>query len=229
MTSKGLYVRADVRLTECMTLKGVLTVCLCVIQKWQQPQSRLTPMENQNNLRRKKKWLWIKQIFDPVYIYVFTLYVSCEEDMQSLSVCSSRVQTILLMLCWSFLLPFKSGDRCVFKQQPKGHLTENLLSSVKMWRVIMRTMSTILWLDCKQDVMGAAVVLYSTLLCLLQDLWQVETSSAAPFLLGTHRPYSRNQLVNKEMHRYLSGRNKRREVLKFDILRKNWTKTLHQT
>ena len=78
----------------------------------------------------------------PVYICVFTLSVSCEEDMaviMSVFLQGTERPLNAFVEVSSYLSSLGTG---VF--QPKGHTPQNLLSSVKMWRVIVRRKSTIL-------------------------------------------------------------------------------------
>lgn len=80
---------------------------------------------------------------------------------------------------------------------PKGHMPLTLLFSVKMWSLIQGRKKLQLCLsDPKQDIMDPAVsVMYSMLLCLLKELRQVETSSAAPPFLENLTVFCRNQLL----------------------------------
>lgn len=133
----------------CTTQIGALTACLSVCVKQSNtnnnPSHDLIPMETRCYSRG---YIQVTAVCEPVkywtqFVCVFTLWVSCEEDMQSsLRPCSSRGRP--LMLCWSFLLPAESGDRCVLRQPPEGRIPRNPLSPVKMWRAITRRISTIL-------------------------------------------------------------------------------------
>lgn len=63
------------------------------------------------------------------YTCVITPSVSCEQDMMSVFLQGGErereSERPLNAFLWSFLLPFKSGDRCVFKlSAPKGNMPE---------------------------------------------------------------------------------------------------------
>lgn len=88
-----------------------------------------------------------------------------------------------------------------FKQLPRGHILPNLLCFVKMWRVIVRRISTILgplflrlWAGCNDHNRKC----YCTVCCLLQHLWQVEACFAAPILVEAQPPHLGNQLATKK-------------------------------
>lgn len=67
---------------------------------------------------------------------------------------------------WSFLLPFKSGDRCVFKlSAPKGNMPERPVGRCVTGRRKNIHHLKISLTDCGQDVMDAAEECHGTVDC----------------------------------------------------------------